>query len=89
MTPNNKQNEIIEFIARIECDLKKKKIIRGQQKAISNGKKWGGSKKGWRWKVTDEQINSVKRMRSEKIPISRISRIVKLSRPTIYKILDT
>jgi DNA invertase Pin-like site-specific DNA recombinase len=55
--------------------------------ARRKGKKWGGSKKGWRWKVSDDQIAAITEMREVGKKISQISRIVGLSRPTIYRIL--
>ena len=47
----------------------------------------GGSKKGWRWKVTDNQLAAIKEMQAAGKKISQISRIVGLSRPTIYRVL--
>ena len=60
---------------------------KGVKKAMQNGKKWGGSKPGWRWKVSNEQVESVIRMHAENVPMVKIAKTVGLSRPTIYKIL--
>jgi len=51
------------------------------------GKKWGDSKNGWRWKVTDDQLAAIHKMQAARKKIAQISRIVGLSRPTIYRIL--
>ncbi|MGO8746862.1 MAG: helix-turn-helix domain-containing protein [Thermoguttaceae bacterium] len=57
--------------------------------ARRKGKRWGGSKKGWRWKVTDDQLASIQEMRTAGKKIAQISRIVGLSRPTIYRVLES
>jgi transposase InsO family protein len=51
------------------------------------GKRWGGSKKGRRLKVTPEQEDIVRRLHSERQTITAISKGVGLSRPTVYAIL--
>ncbi len=61
----------------------------GQAVAKKNGKKWGGSKKGWRWKVTDDQIIAIKEMKAAGKAITQIARVTQLSRPTIYKVLKS
>ena len=45
-------------------------------------KRWGGSKKGWRWKVSDDQLAAVHEMRVADKPIAQIARVTSLSRPT-------
>ena len=59
----------------------------GQEAAKKKGKTWGGSKKGWRWKVTDDQITAIHEMRAAGKPIAQIARVTALSRPTIYRVL--
>lgn len=59
----------------------------GVEAARRKGKKWGGSKKGWRWKVTDDQLAAIHEMRAAGKKIAQIARIVGLSRPTIYRVL--
>ena len=46
-----------------------------------------GAKKGWQWKVTDDQLAAIREMQAAGKKISRISKIVGLPRPTIYRIL--
>jgi transcriptional regulator of acetoin/glycerol metabolism len=59
----------------------------GQEAARRNGKKWGGSKPGWRWKVSDEQATAIGEMKAEGRKVTHIARIMGLSRPTIYRVL--
>lgn len=59
----------------------------GVEAARKAGKKWGGSKKGWRWTVTDDQVAAIHDMRGRGKRITHISRVTGLSRPTIYRVL--
>ena len=59
----------------------------GQAVGRRNGKKWGGSKKGWRWKVSDEQQAAILEMQSIGKPITQIARITGLSRPSVYRVI--
>lgn len=59
----------------------------GMEAARKAGKKWGGSKKGWRWRVTDDQVTAIHEMRGQGKKIALISRITGLSRPTVYRVL--
>ena len=60
---------------------------KGSGRARRKGKKWGLLKKGWRWKVIDDQLAAIHEMRAGGKKTSRISMIVGLSRPTIYRVL--
>jgi DNA invertase Pin-like site-specific DNA recombinase len=61
----------------------------GHARARADGKRWGGSEKGRRLKVTDEQLAVIKQMRKDGASISAISRATSLTRPTIYSHLPT
>ncbi len=61
--------------------------IIGMEAARKAGKRWGGSKKGWRWRVSDEQVNAIHDMRGHGKKIAAIARVTGLSRPTIYRVL--
>jgi len=78
---------VIASVAQYENELRSERIIAGQSVARANGRKWGGSKKGRRVKVSNEQIRTIKRLRSENEPIAAIARAVGLSRPSIYSVL--
>jgi DNA invertase Pin-like site-specific DNA recombinase len=76
-------------VAEFETELRAERVAAGQAVARKKGKRWGGSKKGWRWKVTDDQLTAIREMRVAGKKISQISRIVGLSRPTIYRVLGS
>jgi len=56
--------------------------------ARRKGKTCGGSEKGCRWRVTDEQVAAIQEMKAARTPIAKIARITGLSRPTIYRVLS-
>lgn len=78
---------ILASVAEYETEIRAERVASGQAVARRNGKKWGGSKKGWRWKVTDDHIQAIKEMKAAGKSIALISRVTQLSRPTIYKVL--
>ena len=80
---------ILASVAEYETEIRSERVAAGQAVARRKGKKWGGSKKGWRWKVTDDQLAAIREMKAAKKPIAQISRIVGLSRPTIYRVLKS
>ncbi|MCX7424149.1 MAG: hypothetical protein NTW96_00695, partial [Planctomycetia bacterium] len=59
----------------------------GQQAARAAGKVWGGGKAGRRVRLSIEKERAIKQLSKEGKGISEISRVVGLSRPTIYKAL--
>lgn len=78
---------ILASVAEYETEIRAERVAAGQAVARRKGKKWGGSKKGWRWKVKPEQIEAVHEMRAAGKPVAQIARVVGLSRPTIYAVL--
>jgi DNA invertase Pin-like site-specific DNA recombinase len=80
---------ILASVAEYETEIRAERVASGQAVARKNGKKWGGSKKGWRWKVTDDQIIAIKEMKAAGKPVAQIARVTQLSRPTIYKVLGS
>lgn len=79
---------ILASVAEYETEIRAERVTAGQEVARRKGKKWGGSKKGWRWKVTDDQIEAIKEMKAAGKTIAHIARVTQLSRPTIYKVLN-
>src|SRR5262249_26208450 len=75
-------------VAAYETEARAERILAGQAAARASGKRWGGSAKGRRLKVTLEQEDAVHRMRRAGQGISAIARPTGLSRPTIYRVLD-
>jgi len=80
---------ILASVAEYETEIRSERVAAGQAVARRNGKRWGGSKKGWRWKVTDDQLAAILEMKGAGKPVAQISRIVGLSRPTIYRVLES
>ncbi len=78
---------ILASVAEYETEVRAERVAAGQAVARRKGKRWGGSKKGWRWKVSDDQLAAIHEMRAAGKPISQIARVTGLSRPTIYRVL--
>jgi DNA invertase Pin-like site-specific DNA recombinase len=79
---------ILASVAEYETEVRAERVAAGQAVARRNGKKWGGSKKGWRWKVSDAQQAAILEMHRHGKPITLIARITNLSRPSIYRVLE-
>ncbi len=78
---------ILASVAEYETEVRAERVAAGQAVARRKGKKWGGSKKGWRWKVSDDQLAAIHEMRRDGKKIANIARVTGLSRPTIYRVL--
>jgi len=74
-------------VTEYETEIRAERVAVGQAAARRNGKTWGGSEKGWRWKVSDEQVVAIHEMKTAGKPIAQIARVTDLSRPTIYRVL--
>jgi DNA invertase Pin-like site-specific DNA recombinase len=79
---------ILASVAEYETEVRAERVAAGQAVARRKGKKWGGSKPGWRWKVSDDQVTAIKEMKAAGKKVTHIARITGLSRPTIYRILE-
>ena len=78
---------ILASVAEYETEVRTERVLAGQAVAKKRGQKWGGSKKGWRWKVSEEVAETVRHMNRRGTSVSQISRVVGLSRPTVYGII--
>lgn len=78
---------ILASVAEYETEVRAERVAAGQAVARKKGKKWGGSKKGWRWKVSDDQVVAIREMKTAGKKIAHIARVTGLSRPTIYRVL--
>lgn len=78
---------VLASVASYENEVRSERIVAGQAVARANGVSWGGSKKGRRLTVTDEQVAAVRKLDSKGESKSAISRATGLSRPTIYRLL--
>ncbi len=80
---------VLASVAAYETEVRAERILAGQAAARAKGKTWGGSEKGRRIKVNDEQIRLIHRMKAEGEKVAAIARATALSRPTIYDVLKT
>jgi DNA invertase Pin-like site-specific DNA recombinase len=78
---------VLASVAAYENEVRSERIRAGRAVALANGKRWGGSKRGRRVKVTGEQIASIRRLSLEGTKVTAIARATGLSRPTIYNVL--
>ena len=79
---------VLASVAEYERETIGERIVAGQAIAKKEGKRWGGGKKGRRVKVTEERERTILRLKSEGVPVTRIAETVKVSRPTVYKVLQ-
>jgi DNA invertase Pin-like site-specific DNA recombinase len=78
---------VLASVAQYETEVRGERVRAGQDRARADGKKWGGSRKGRRVRVTTEKAAVIHAMRSERKSIAVIARTVHLSRPTVYSVL--
>jgi len=69
---------ILASVAEYETEVRAERVAAGQAVARRKGKKWGGSKKGWRWRVTDDQVAAIHDMRGRGKKIVHIARVTGL-----------
>lgn len=81
---------VLASVAEYELELRGERQRAGIDAAWAAGKRWGGRKAGDRYKVSPEMEQEIRRMRSTKppTPIARIARLLHLSRPTVYRVLE-
>jgi DNA invertase Pin-like site-specific DNA recombinase len=80
---------VLASVAQYETEVRAERVRAGQAVARANGKSWGGSKKGRRLKVTDEQVQTIRRMAREGEKVAAMARATGLTRPTVYAYLPT
>ena len=80
---------VLASLAAYEKEVRAERIKAGQAVARKEGKRWGGSKKGRRLKVTDQQIATIRRLRLKGQGVTAIARAAGLSRPTVYRLIAT
>lgn len=81
------QARILASVSEFETEVRAERVAAGQAVARKKGKRWGGSKRGWHYKVKPEHVTAVREMKAGGKPITHIARVTGLSRPTIYAIL--
>ncbi|NQT15765.1 MAG: recombinase family protein [Planctomycetes bacterium] len=78
---------VLASVAEYETELRGERVQAGQAVARENGKRWGGSKKGRRVKVSPLQASTIRKLKAEGESVAAIARTVGLSRPTCYSVL--
>src|SRR5271157_5746940 len=66
---------ILASVAEYETEVRAERVAAGQAVARRKGKTWGGSKPGWRWKVSDDQLSAIHEMRKDGKKIANIARV--------------
>ena len=79
---------VLASVAAYENEVRGERIRAGQAVARSRGKRWGGSAKGRRLKVTVEQQLAIHRLSADGEGPAAIARATGLSRPTVYSVLS-
>jgi len=79
---------VLASVAAFETEVRGERQRAGIEAARAAGKRWGGSRKGRRLKVTPEQVTTITRLKGEKTPVAAIARATGLSRPTVYSVID-
>ena len=80
---------VLASVGAYESEVRSERVRAGQAVAKANGKSWGGSRRGWRWKVTPEKIRAAQRMKADGEKVAAIARVLEVSRPTVYDMLRT
>jgi DNA invertase Pin-like site-specific DNA recombinase len=78
---------VLASVAQYETEVRAERVLAGLAVARAKGVKLGGSRKGRRITVTQEQVETVNRYYAEGMKPARIARAVGLSRPTIYRLI--
>lgn len=80
---------VLASVAQFETELRAERVRAGQAAAKAAGKSIGGRKAGVRVRLTIEKENAVKRLHKSGTSVSEIARTLQLSRPTVYKALQS
>ncbi len=78
---------VLASVAQYETEIRGERVRAGQAVAKAAGKRWGGSPAGVPKKVTPEKAMTIRHLKEQGTPISRIAATVGLSRPTVYEVL--
>ena len=78
---------VLASVAQFETEVRAERILAGQAAARAAGKTWGGGKPGRRVTLTVEKEQTIALLHAQGKSIAEISRVVELSRPTVYKVL--
>ena len=73
---------VLASVAQYETEVRGERVRAGRAVAKANGKRWGGSKKGRRVKVTPLQVRTILALEESGESVAAIARTVGLSRPS-------
>lgn len=76
---------VLASVAAYETEVRKERQLAGIAKAQSDGKTWGGRRPGTRVRLTEEKENLIRQLHAEGKQVASISRLVGLTRKTVYK----
>jgi DNA invertase Pin-like site-specific DNA recombinase len=79
---------VLASVAAYETEVRKERQIAGIAKAKSEGKSWGGRKRGTRVRLTEEKEAVIHQLFGQGAMVASIARTVGLTRNTIYKALE-
>lgn len=79
---------VLAGVAQYESEVRGERVIAGMAAAQANGKTWAGRRAGMRLKVTPAVERVILEMAGRNEPITVIASTLKLSRPTIYDVLN-
>jgi len=79
---------VLASVAQYETEVRGEWVQAGQAVARARGKRWGGSQKGRRVKVSAQQTHVIHELHLEGEKVAAIARAVGLSRPTVYSVLN-
>jgi DNA invertase Pin-like site-specific DNA recombinase len=78
---------VLFAVAQMETEARRERQRAGILAARAKNVKWGGSRKGRRLSVHEEQIELARRLRSEGQPVAQIAKATKISRRHLCRLL--
>lgn len=80
---------VLASVAQFETEIRSERVAAGHAAARARGVRWGGSQKGRKsvFSPSLDQVEAIRRLRAERVPVAQIARAVRLSRPTVYSYL--
>lgn len=79
---------VLASVAQFESELRADKIRAGLAAKKARGEDWGNGRPQGSTKWTDKDAKAVETMRAAKVPVSTIVERLKLSRSTVYNIIE-
>jgi len=78
---------VLASVAAYETEVRGERVRAGQAASRAAGKRWGGSRKGWRHKVNDQQVAAILKMKVDGEKVTKIAKTVSVTRGTVYRIV--